>query len=83
MKCPCCGNYTHIGEKEKDKLFQICKVCFWQYDEVAQNHPFEILGANNVSIMEAQENYKKFGVSEIEFKDRVRQPFVEELPENN
>ncbi len=78
MKCPCCGYYT-ISE-----IFEICKVCFWQYDEVAHDRPDEYVGgANNLSLTEARNNYLNFGVSEFKFIDSVRLPINDELPENN
>ncbi|KAF6576886.1 glycosyltransferase [Paenibacillus polymyxa] len=76
-KCPCCGNFT----VEED--FDICEVCYWQYDTVAHNNPDIVMGANKISLNIAQKNYKTFGASEERFIDKVRKPVSEELPENN
>jgi len=81
IKCPCCSNYTI--DKYEEIIVEICPVCFWQYDWVAQNNPKVVIGPNNVSLEEAKINYQKYGVSEIIFKDEVRTPFIDELPQNN
>ncbi len=80
VKCPCCGNYTHDEELH---LFQICEVCFWQYDEVAHEKQNLIIGANHISLDEAKKNYKEFGVCKRGNEHLVRKPLEEELPENN
>lgn len=77
QKCPCCGFFTVEGD------FDICEVCYWQYDSVAHNNPDKTVGANKVSLNEAQTNYKTFGASEERFLNNVRKPVTEELPENN
>ncbi len=77
LKCPCCENYTII------EIFDICDVCYWQYDKVAHNRGDEYVGgANKVSLTEARNNYKKFGASEKRFENDVRSPRSDELPEN-
>ena len=82
VKCPCCGNYTHY---EDFYLFEFCGVCKWQYDEVAHDTPDISIGANKVSLNEARENYKKYGVCKPwRIGDELnREPLPEELPENN
>ena len=83
-QCPCCGFYTlKGGEFEAGPLFEICDVCFWQYDEVAHDKPDTLLGANKVTLNQAKENYRNFGASEKRFVNDVRKPLPEELPENN
>jgi len=77
MKCPCCGYYT-ITE-----IFDICDVCFWQYDETSHDKPDAVSGANGITLNEAIKNYKKHNVSDIKFRHKVRLPHDEELPENN
>lgn len=81
IKCPCCGNYTIDGEDEV--IVDICPVCFWQYDVVGQEYNESIIGPNKVSLNEAKKNYKKTRVSDLKFKNGVRKPMEEELPENN
>lgn len=83
IKCPCCGYYTQVVETESEPLFEICEVCFWQYDAVAHGKPEISIGANHISLHDAQKNFNKYGVCKSEFKSRVRPPLKEELPENN
>lgn len=66
IKCPCCNYYT-INE-----IYDICPVCFWENDPIQEVHPNTMLGANHVTLNVAKENYKKFGVSELEYADKVR-----------
>jgi hypothetical protein len=79
--CPCCGYYT--VDCEDDEYFEICKVCYWQYDAVMHQKPNIGGGANKVSLNEARKNFLKFGAKEERFATNVRAPLPEELPENN
>ena len=46
--------------------YDICSVCKWQDDDAfVYNEPDEV-GANGVSLNEAIENYKKYGISKPE-----------------
>lgn len=81
IQCPCCGYYTIDSDDEV--VVDICEVCYWQYDEVAHDRPDTMKGANHVTLNEARENYKKFGACEERFKNSVRKPLLEELPQNN
>jgi hypothetical protein len=88
IQCPCCGYYTHEVEdtaKYPYEVFEICDVCFWQYDEPIHDKPNIVMGANDVSLNEARENYKKYGVCKTRHigKGYTREPLPEELPENN
>ncbi|NIK80583.1 hypothetical protein FHS15_005774 [Paenibacillus castaneae] len=81
LQCPCCGFYTI--ESENEVIVDICDVCFWQYDVIAQERPNKNIGANHIPLNQARENYKLYGVCKKEFRDLVRAPLEEELPENN
>ena len=90
VKCPCCGYFSHEVEDtliNTKSICGICKICFWQYDNVAHDMPDVCIGANDVSLDEAQSNYKKYSICEIRFFSEkntlVREPLSEELPENN
>lgn len=76
-RCPCCG-YLTIDDTV-GYVTDICDVCFWQYDEVAQNMPDRIIGANKVSLNTAMKNYKLFGAVEEHFMNMVRQPREDEI----
>ncbi|TCI31547.1 hypothetical protein EVJ33_00260 [Exiguobacterium sp. SL-10] len=70
--CPCCG-YKTLNE-EPPGTYDICGICFWEDDGVQFNDPDYEGGANTVSLRQAQQNYARFGVSELLFSDSVRQP---------
>lgn len=76
-RCPCCG-YLTIDDSYHI-ITDICEVCFWQYDEVAQNSSDRIIGANKVSLNMAKKNFKIFGAVEERFKEMVRLPYDNEL----
>lgn len=77
-KCDCCGYYTL-----EDPVYEICSICWWQEDYITRRDPDFKGGANEVSLNEARINYKKFKASDRKYKQRVREPLPEELPENN
>ena len=81
VQCPCCGYFTF--DSKDDAFFEICEVCFWQYDEVAHDKHTRIFGANKVSLDQAKKNYKEFGACETRFINSVREPYEYEYPENN
>lgn len=80
-KCECCGNYTL--PEESGGTDYICPVCYWQDDYVQLNDPYFEGGANEVSLIQARENYRAFGAKEKRVISYVRKPLPEELPENN
>lgn len=78
-KCDCCGYYALKNEGD-----DICPVCGWQEDNVQRRFPDSTGGANyEISLNMAKENFKKFGVFNKKYKNDVRKPLPEELPENN
>ena len=81
--CPCCENYTIDCEEEI--IVDICEVYFWQYDIIAHNKPELNIVANDISLNEARENYKKYSACKKEFADKelVRKLLTDELPVNN
>ena len=76
-KCPCCG-YKTLDE-EPPGTFDTCPVCFWEDDELQYDNPNYKGGANRVSLNEAKENFKKYEVSELEFKKYVKPPLEDEI----
>lgn len=73
-QCPVCKNYT------VEDNYDICEVCYWEYDLVAQEYPDEIIGANNVSLEQGIVNYGKFRAVEEKYISVVRKPKQDELP---
>ncbi len=72
MICPCCEHKTILDE------YDICPVCFWEYDKSQSERPYSTGGANSVSLNEAKANYARYGACEKRFQDKVRQPLPEE-----
>lgn len=54
--CPCCG-YKTLRELNN---WETCQVCKWNDDDIQSFNP-DIRGANDVSLREAQKNYKEIG----------------------
>ena len=77
--CSCCGYYT-LREESDD----ICQVCCWQ-EYIAQKEDPDYIGGPNedVSLNQARKNYNTFGAFHKNFINKKRNPFDEELPENN
>ena len=65
-QCPCCGYYT----LEERGRFEICSVCFWEDDDpterVGQPAPERPQGPNRVHLWQARENFKVYGVAEVD-----------------
>ncbi len=76
-QCPCCGCYTF--DNQPSGGFTICPVCFWEDDPVQLEDETFKGGANTISLLEARENYLKFGACEETFVGNVRKPLKEEL----
>jgi hypothetical protein len=74
--CPCCGYRTLDSEPG---CFDICPVCYWEDDNLQRNDPDYKGGANDISLNEARENYKKLGAMSEEYRDNVRPPLIEEV----
>ena len=57
----------------------------WRYDLPAHEYPDKVTGYNRISLNNARNNYKLFKASKEEFlgTNRIREPFSEELLENN
>ncbi|MDP4009959.1 MAG: CPCC family cysteine-rich protein [Candidatus Shapirobacteria bacterium] len=72
--CPCCGYKVFDNPPGS---FEFCPICYWEDEAMQLRCPTEI-GANSISLVEAQDNFEKFGVSHIELKVFVRDPTAED-----
>jgi hypothetical protein len=73
--CPCCGCKTLSTRGQYD----ICLVCFWEDDPIAEKYPDEAHGCNGVSLTEAQNNYKTVGACREDMVSHVREPRKDEM----
>jgi RNAse (barnase) inhibitor barstar len=70
--CPCCGYIVFL---EPPGSYEICPICFWEDDALQLEYATTLAGgANGPTLAEAQENYRKLGVSEERLKPHVRTP---------
>lgn len=75
-RCPCCGCLT-IDDYE-EVIIGICEVGYWQYDETSQSNPLISIEPNKVPLIQAKDNYKKFGAVEERFIPYIRKPREDE-----
>ncbi len=75
---PCCGFLT-LSERAPG-TFEICPVCNWEDDDAQFQNPNLKEGANQTSLNEARQNFKKFAASSLNYINEVRPPHKEEIP---
>ncbi len=76
-QCPCCGYYTF--EEPIDNTYQDCEVCVWEDDGVQLHEPDYEGGANDPSLNQARENFKKYGATEERLVKLAREPREDEV----
>ena len=69
--CPCCG---YIVFDDPAGSFDICPICFWEDDAVQVADPWYAGGANQPSLVDSQQNFRRFGAMEERFIGDVRKP---------
>jgi hypothetical protein len=76
-RCPCCG-YKTLRGRGRD---EICPVCFWHDDGQDEPDAHIVLGGPNrdLSLRQAQENFRKLGCFHERFKNNVRAPEPDEI----
>ncbi|WP_312166987.1 CPCC family cysteine-rich protein [Phenylobacterium sp.] len=77
--CACCGCATLKFSPWEDG-HEGCPVCCWTDDQVQSRDPNFPGGANDVSLSEARENYRKLGVSDPQWIAYARPPRPDETP---
>jgi hypothetical protein len=75
--CRCCGFLTL---SEGSGSYEVCPVCFWEDDPVQNDDPTFLGGANSVCLEEAEHNFIRHGVAEVEDAAHIRGPLSEEVP---
>ena len=79
--CPCCG-YKTLPEAPPG-TYNLCRVCFWEDDQVQFNDPDYQGGANRPSLRQAQRNFAKVGACEEISIKQVRASLPEEVRDIN
>ena len=76
--CPCCKFLTlpELGG------FALCPVCFWEDDGQTEANADEVRGGPNfdLSLRQAQANFKRFGAMAEHLISKVRPPNSDEIP---
>jgi hypothetical protein len=76
--CPCCGHLVFDLADGWPGSFALCPVCFWEDDAVQFRWPDVEGGANVVSLLDAQRNFRDFGACEQSSRKHVRPPRADE-----
>eukprot|EP01132_Coremiostelium_polycephalum_P006050 gene6050-7535_t len=74
--CPCCG-YKTLPNGGNYGSYEICKVCFWEDDQLQYQDPKMTGGANPLSLVECQKNFIKFGACDEKMIPNVKKPDTE------
>lgn len=76
-RCPCCHHKT-LTERGS---YEICPVCFWEDDGQDDLDAAAVKGGPNekLSLIQARENYLRFGACDLTKKQFVRPPKPEEI----
>lgn len=76
--CPCCGFATLTDSI--DWSYEICPLCFWENDPVQRGDASYIGGDNSISLLQARENFIRFGACRPQSLDHIRPPRTDEVP---
>lgn len=76
--CPCCGFLTL--EHPADGRYDVCPVCFWEDDVVQNEDPLYAGGANEPSLVDAREAFRRVGAVEERLAQHTRAPLSTEIP---
>ena len=74
--CPCCG-YITIPNKG-DALAFICPVCMWEIDCFIKDNDEKSEQNGGLTLNQARENYRKFGVVQESLRKYCRKPNQQE-----
>lgn len=70
-RCPCC----HFLTLPKRYDYDICQVCFWEDDELADGYSY----GNDMTLEEGQATFRLIGACDPAMLPHVRHPFDDEL----
>jgi hypothetical protein len=76
--CPCCGHLVH---DHQPGFHQRCPICGWEDDLSQLRFPLMPGSSNQVSLQDAQRNYRDYGASERRTLGQTRHPVEGEAVE--
>ena len=79
--CPCCGYKTF--EPGKYNTYNICPICSWEDESLIKTVVEEGGGANNVSLVQAQKNFKDLQSAEKQTQEFTREAQEDEAQHQN
>ena len=77
--CPCCG-YLTLPVPREEAIAYICPVCFWENDVFTSNENEKSDENHGLSLNEGRKNFRAFGACDMRFRNKVREPYKEEIP---
>ena len=69
--CPCCGQPTFPVAPE-NALAYICPVCYWENDLFAHTDDEPSDENRQLTLNQARENYREFGISDPRLLENLR-----------
>lgn len=69
--CPCCGQPTYPVAPE-NALAYICPVCYWENDLFAHTDDEPSDENRQLTLNQARENYREFGISDPRLLENLR-----------
>lgn len=76
-QCPCCKNYTFPVPPDCAIAF-ICPVCYWENDVFIKSFDEPSDENGGITLLQARENYLKFGAARERLIKFTRPPTQEE-----
>ncbi|MFI9202892.1 CPCC family cysteine-rich protein [Streptomyces sp. NPDC053048] len=76
--CPCCGHLVFDVEDGWPGSYAACPICSWEDDPAQFRWPFMQVGANRVSLVEAQRNFQAYGACDQRGRRFARPPADDE-----
>ena len=73
LACPCCGFLTIL------EPYDICPICFWEYDDLGWVYAGEPVGPNSVSLLDGQRNFVRTGSAKLHTLPHVRPPWPADI----
>lgn len=62
-------------------MYELCPVCFWEYDPHKSADPATNKGANGISLVDARGTFLRIGAMSDAFLSEVRAPTANEIPD--